>query len=370
MSKKNTEETQNSNTEESFDPTKPVRTGRKVFKDNPKPKKEGKKVEPEVEESIELEDTTPRPKKVRRAKWIWLGILIMIVIAALGAGTGYVYAMQVRIAEENNQKLTAATTQYVLAEKDQQNGNLDMARQRLEYILTVYPEYPGLTEKLKDVIVAISLNKEPVASDVTAEPVVTAVPTKDTTVVSELLVQAQNQLVASDWQGLLDTVKKMRNIDPTYEAVKVDSLYYFALRYNAINKINSGHLEVGLYYFSLAAAIAPLDAGTTSSIVAARDYQFAASYFGYNPQRAAEEFQRVASSMPNMIDTSGITAKQRYVSSLEGYGDYLMEIFDYCGAITQYETANNITSSETLIAKFDQAQQLCLNPAAATEAPQ
>jgi len=363
MSKKNTEEQQTNNSEESYDPTKPIRTGKKVYKDNPKPKKEVKEVEPQVEESIDIEDTAPLPKKVRRGKWIWLGILVMVVIAAIGAGVGYVYAMQVRIAEETDQKLTAATTQYVLAEKDEQNGNLDMARQRLEYILTIYPEYPGLTDKLKEIIVAISLKQaqanEPQA---TAEPVASVVPTKDTTELNVLLVQAQNQLVGNDWSGLLDTIKKMRNLDPTYEPIKVDSLYYFALRYNAINRIKAGHLEVGLYYFSMAEKIAPLDADTTKWILWAREYQYAASYFGYNPQRAAEEFQKVAADVPNMIDTSGYTAKQRYAKSLEGYGDYLTEIFDYCNALIEYDAANNVISTEALVAKITQTQGFCASP--------
>lgn len=361
MLKKNRENNQNQ--EDAYDPTKPLRTGRKVYRENNQGENTTPVVEPTVEESNVAEEPRTAPKKVRRAKWIWLGILIMLVITALGAGTGYVYAMQIRLTEENNQKLTAATTQFLLAEKDQQNGQLEMARQRLEYVLKVYPDYPGVTDKLKEVIVAISLNQAQVADpQETPATVITPVVTVDTGQVKVLLSQAQNQLSASDWRGLLDTVEKMRNIDPTYEAIKVDSLYYFALRYNAIDKIKTGHLEKGLYYFSMAEQIAPLDADTYSWINWARMYQFAGSYFGYNPARAVEEFQKVAKDIPNLIDTSGLTAKDRYIMSLEDYGDALMLIYDYCNAAIQYEASRSLLSSETINAKLNEAQAFCAAP--------
>jgi len=361
MLKKNRDNKQNQ--EDTYDPTKPLRTGRKVYRENKPGENTTPLVEPTADEPEAVEEPAPAPKKVRRAKWIWLGILIMVVIAALGAGTGYVYAMQVRLTEENNQKLTAATTQFLLAEKDQQNGQLEMARQRLEYVLKVYPDYPGVTDKLKEVIVAISLNQTQVSDpQETPAAVVVPVATVDTGQVKVLLSQAQNQLSASDWKGLLDTVEKMRYIDPTYEAIKVDSLYYFALRYNAIEKIKTGHLEKGLYYFSMAERIAPLDADTSSWILWARMYQFAGSYFGYNPARAAEEFQKVAQDIPNLIDTSGLTAKDRYIMSLEDYGDELMKLYDYCNAVIQYEASKNLLSSETIMAKLTEAQSFCSSP--------
>lgn len=388
MSKKTIEEP----VESVPDPTKPVRTGRKIFKDNPEPettqpvqieqvektipvKTRAKKAKPAEEpvsadevvaaETNDLPDSDGKPRKVRHAGWFWLGILAMLIITAIGAGFGYASAMKIRMAEETNQRLEIATTQYVMAEQDQQNGNLDMARQRLEYILTIYPEYPGLDTKLAEVMVAISLaNPQTTTPQTPAETAAAPVPTKDTGQVSVLFSQAQNQYAASDWTGLLDTVNKMRNIDPTYKPIEVDGFYYYALRYNGISKIQSGHLEVGLYYFAMAEQIAPLDGDVESWRIWARLYLDAASWFGVNWSKSAELFYSVAQDVPNLIDTSGYNARQRYGLSLAGVGDNYMLVLDYCNAANQYKSARDVYAEDDLAAKITQAEEYCANPPA------
>ena len=374
------------------DPTKPVRTGRKIFKDNPEPettkpvntagvektvpvKIKAKKAKPATESTSsedliisDAEDVSAeeaKPKKVRHWGWFWLGILAMLIVAAIGAGVGYASAMKIRMAEETNQRLEIATTQYVMAEQDQQNGNLDMARQRLEYILTIYPEYPGLDTKLAEVMVAISLaNPQTTTPQAPAETAAAPVPTKDTGQVSVLFNQAQNQYAASDWSGLLDTVNKMRDIDPTYKPIEVDGFYYYALRYNGISKIQSGHLEVGLYYFSMAEQIAPLDVDVESWRNFARMYLIAGSWFGADWAKSAELFYTVSQDVPNMIDSSGYNAKQRYGLSLAGIGDNYMLALDYCNAAIQYNSAKEVYAEEELAAKITQAEEYCANPPA------
>ena len=388
MSKKTIDETN----ESVPDPTKPVRTGRKIFKDNPEPettqpvstagvektipvKTRTKKVKPAeepvvsdeiiAEEDSDLSAAVGKPKKVRHWGWFWLGILAMLIIAAIGAGAGYLSAMKIRMAEETNQRLEIATTQYVMAEQDQQSGNLDMARQRLEYILTIYPEYPGLDTKLAEVMVAISLaNPQTTTPQTPAETAAAPVPTKDTGQVSVLFNQAQNQYAASDWTGLLNTVNQMRNIDPTYKPVEVDGFYYYALRYNGISKIQSGHLEVGLYYFAMAEQIAPLDVDVESWRNFARMYLIAGSWFGADWAKSAELFYSVSQNVPNMIDTSGYNAKQRYGLSLAGIGDNYMLALDYCNAANQYKSAKEVYAEEELEAKITQADEYCANPPA------
>lgn len=388
MSKKKPEENQNAENESLVGATKPVRATKRVFKD--KPISESERVvqadnevieetipvkktrstksaakEPVMVEGIEDVVEAIKPKKTRRGKWVWLGILMMLVITAIGSGVGYKLAMDVRNKEEISQRIELATTQYVMAEQDQKNGNLSMARQRLEYILTIYPDYPGLSDKLTEVMIAINLAQPPQpTSEATKEPVVTAVPTKDTQVVSELYTQARAQYAAKDWQGLLATIEQMRNIDPSYEPLAVDGMYYYALRNNGVIKIQQGHHEVGLYYLAMAEKIAPLDAEVENSRYWAQTYLIAGSWYGVNYTKAAELFYTLYQQMPNMLDINGFTAKQRYVGSLEGIGDTLMLTLDYCGAATQYASARDILSNEKLLVKIQQAQDFCANPPA------
>lgn len=399
MAKKNLVENTNENIESSPEVTKPVKTGRKVFKDNAAPvvnietesmdatvpvkvksktRKPAKIIQdPESgfeaaaneQQRPEVSYSTPvvenQPVKIHRAKWVWLGILIMLVLTSIGAGIGYSSALKVRMAAETNQRLELATTQYVKAERDIADGNLDMANQRLQYIMTIYPAYPGLEDKLKEVMVAMTLaNPNANITQPTPDAAFTPVATKDTTAVSVLFPQAQNQLNAKDWPGLLETVNKIRNIDPSYEALKVDGFYYYALINNGIAKINSGHLEVGLYYFALASKIAPLYDETLTYSQWASLYLQAGSYFGLDYQKSAELFANVAQQVPNMIDVSGFSAKQRYVNSIVGIGDELEKVYDFCNAAIQYTTAKDILSSDDLLAKLQQAQDFCANPPA------
>ncbi len=358
MAKKNSSHIENIDPSEEV--TVPVETVKKARKSAQKATTET------IESTTSQEEVTEQPEPARkkgRGKWIWLGILIMLVIAALGTGYGYLSAIKARTVAEENQKLEIATTQFVMAQQDQANGNLKMARQRLEYVLQVYPEYPGITDKLAEVMLALSLaNSNAAEPQPTLEVVATVVPTKDTSQVSVLFVQAQNQLAASDWPGLLETVNKMRDIDPSYEAIKVDGMYYYALRYNGIRKVNAGRFEPGMYYFAMAERIAPLDVEVESVKAWAQMYQIAASWYGVNWQKAADNFYTLYQQMPNMIDAEGVTAKQRYVNSMEGIGDNLMLIYDYCNAATQYSAAKDILVSDQLLAKIQQAQEYCANP--------
>lgn len=367
--KKPIEEPENIQIESETETTKPVATSRKakkadiVFESAPA-------AEPEDNSSVD-KSKTDKPKKVRHGKWVWLGILIMIVIAALGSGISYGLAMNARMDAEKNLRLEKAATQFVMAEQDQMNGDLEMAWKRLNYVLEVFPEYPGLDSKLSEVMLAMSLNNEeiPTIAATEAPVAVTAVPTKDTKVVSVLFTQAKSQMAASDWGGLLSTINQIRNIDPAYEPIQVDGMFYLALRNNGISTIKSGNLETGLYYFAQAEKIAPLDRDTLSWQNWSRMYLIASSWYGVNWQKAADNFYMVYVDVPALIDTSKVTAKQRYVNSLEGLGDtYMMTgttlSSDYCVAASQYRAASSILNSETLALKIQQADAYCANPPA------
>ena len=356
--------------------TQPVKKTRAIFKSdtetasaNTQPVSTQATNEPKIEPAIEVvENPAGKPKK-KYGAWVLIGILAMLVIAAIGSGIGYKMAVDLRNREELSQKLVLATTQFELALNDEKSGNMDLARQRLEYILKIYPTYPGLDEKLRDVMLAIALTKGPLSlttpvPNETASTPVKVVATVDTKNLNILLNQAQAQASAKDWTGLLATVLNMRNLDPFFQAVKVDGLYYLALRNNGITKITQGSLEVGLYYFALAEQFAPIDNDAASYRVWARLYDNAGSYWQVNMQEAATLFSELYAMVPNLTDASGITVRSRYAGALEGYGDYLQQTYAWCDAVPQYEAAMGIKSSDALNEKLSQAREFCANPPA------
>ncbi len=314
-------------------------------------------------------ETEPPSGKVRRGKWIWLGILGMLIVMLIGAGVGYASAIRARMIEQENQRLITATTQFELGLVDQREGRYETAKQRFEYVLSIYPEFPGITDKLVEVGLALA---ETQGGPVVAPPedagqpetVVTPVPTKDTTSVSILFNQAQNQLKAKDWEGLYTTLEKMRNIDPEYEPVKADGMLYLTLRNRGIAQIQAGHLEPGLYSFALASQIAPIDTDAEGYRTWASRYLKASSYGLVDEflDDAVAQFSELNSLVPNLRDASGITVSQRYAQSLVYLGDYYQRSSDYCGAVPFYQQAASIYALNTLAEKIPQAEEYCKNP--------
>ena len=370
MTKKKTEEKINK-VPDVLPETRPIKAAKPIFKSKPNETFETE-VTPVVVEPVIDDAPTEEPqpeKKKRRGLWVLIGIVGMLLIGAIGSGAGYLMAVELRKNAELNQRLTLSATQFELALNDEKNGNINAARQRLEYILQIYPEYPGLDEKLKDIMLAIALNQgdtqlsTPVPGQ-TLEPVSTPLPTTNSKNLSVLFNQAKAQLAASDWPGLLATVLSLRDIDPTYESVKVDGMYYYALRYNGISKIEQGSLEVGVYYFSLSEEMAPIDRDAESYRVWARMYNNAASNWNINMLAAATQFSDLFALVPNLIDASGITVRSRYAGALEGYGDFLQQTFAWCEAVVQYEASMGIVSTNRMSEKLTLARELCANPPA------
>lgn len=316
-----------------------------------------------------INEEEPPTKKVKRGKWIWLGILGMLILILAGAGVGYASAIRARVIEQNNQRLITATTQFELGLVDQREGRFETAKKRFEYVLSIYPEFPGVTDKLVEVGLAIAEAQGGMVVTTpdtggAPETIVTPVPTKDTTSVSILFNQAQNQLRAKDWEGLYTTLDKMRFIDPEYEPVKTDGMLYLTLRNRGISQIQAGHLEPGLYSFALASQIAPIDSDAEGYYTWASRYLKAASYGLVDEflDDAVAQFAELYSMVPNLRDASGMTVAQRYAQSLVYLGDYYQRNSDFCGAVPYYQQASGIYALVSLSEKISQAEENCKNP--------
>jgi hypothetical protein len=193
--------------------------------------------------------------KPKRAKWIWLGILLVLVGAGVGGWLGYNNAVAIRLKEQKNKIALVATDQFQRALSDQAEGRLEMARKRLEYIVQLNPEFPGVTQKLTEVMMAQAAVRTPTA----VVEVPTPVPTKDTRNSEELFTQARQQAANNEWNAALITLDTLRQSDKTYRTIQVDGLMYIALRNRGIARINNGMLEQGIYDITMSGQYGPLD---------------------------------------------------------------------------------------------------------------
>jgi hypothetical protein len=309
-------------------------------------------------------------QKPKRARWVLLGVLLILVGAGIGGWFGYNKAVEIRLVEQKSKIALVTTTQFQLAVMDQTEGRLDTARKRLEYIVQLNPDFPGVTQKLTEVMMAQAVISTPTAVAV-AEP--TPVPTKDTRNTEELFVQARQQAANNEWVATISTLDTLRQVDRSYRAIQVDGLYYIALRNRGINRINTGMLEQGIYDVTMASQFGPLDKDAASYRQTAGYFLSGVAAWAVDWPKVLEFLAQFYPTAPGLRDASGMTAAERYRSGSILYGDKLMADEDSCSAVQQYQNALAVSTDETTQAKLNDATGKCTPPtekAAPTDHPE
>jgi tetratricopeptide (TPR) repeat protein len=276
---------------------------------------------------------TPRGKR-RWILWAFIGVLLLAMIAGGSAFAGYNSAIDKRTQYQSTMVAGEASNQYVLAQQDIALGNYDRARQRLEYIIQIDPNYPSASEQLAFVLIQQRITASP-----TQAPTPTLTPTPDYRGRDDLFTQAQSLLVALDWTGTIDTLLLLRKNYPDYMPVKVDDMLFVALRNRGVDKIAQLHdLEGGNYDLTLAERFGPLDAEARNWRDWADLYIRGASFWDVDWAQAVYYFSQLADAAPNLSDSSGWTASNRYLDALLGYGDWFATQEQWCDAQQQYDT--------------------------------
>jgi tetratricopeptide (TPR) repeat protein len=300
-------------------------------------------------------------KFIRRFTWLHLGIIGLLVLLLAGTAAlaaGYWSGTQAKAGQKVMARAVEIQTQFQLGQTDFQAGNYDLARQRFEYVLAQEPDYPGAVDLLAQTL--IKMHESGATPSVIQVPTPTLSPTPDTRAIDELYAQAQAQLDAQDWTGLVQTVLSLRNIDPLYQVYEVDRMLYLALRFMGGQKIlELGDLEGGLYDLALSEAFAPLDKQSGIYRDWARLYQIGVSFWGVLPERSVGYFAQLAAAAPYLRDLSGIYAKDRYRLALIQYGDFLAQAGDWCLAYDQYQLAQSLADDAGLLPTLTFAEESC-----------
>lgn len=306
-------------------------------------------------------DPPTQPLKVgkpKRGKWVWLGILLVLIGIGVGGWLGYNNAVSIRVKEQSNKVALAATEQFQLALADQAAGRMEMARKRLEYIVQLNPNFPGVTQKLTEVMMAQAAVRTPTV--VAAVP--TPVATKDTRNSEELFTQARQQAANNEWNAALTTLDSLRQNDKTYRTIQVDGLMYIALRNRGIARINNGMLEQGIYDITMSGQFGPLDHDAISQRATAGYYLASVAAWAVDWPKVLENLTTLMASAPGIRDASGMSAAERYRKGSILYGDKLLADEKPCDAATQFQNALNLSVDETTQAKFKDATNKCTPP--------
>lgn len=319
-----------------------------------------------IQNSEGTQPSKPIQKSGRGRSFLFttLIVLALIVVTLLA---GYQSGISVRKQNESTVVTQQLTEQFQFVDEDIQSGRYEIAKQRLEFIISHDPSFPGVQEKLTEVLVKISLS----GNIQSPTPTPSLVPTPDFTGAEQAYAQAGQLIVAQDWPGTIRALDQMRKLDPNYQQSQVDGMYYFALRnygYDLI--IKQGNLEGGIYQLTLAERFGPLDRDTNGLREGARVYLIGASFWELDWVQALFYFEQ-ARNWGNLWDGT-MTATERYYVASMRYGDELYTQGKYCEegeALFYYNNAQTIGALDQLAQQnYNELMLICF-PATPTFDP-
>ena len=303
-----------------------------------------------MNENIETTESTQPNKPVAKSQRRWTFLFSALGLIAILAG--YSSGIGVRQKNESTVIMQQLGEQYQNALIDIQFARYEIARQRLEWIISHDPSFPGAQEELTKVLV---LSNQPTP---TLTPSLT--PTPDFTGAQDAFARAQQLVAAQDWPGAIAALDQMRKYDPNYNTSLVDGMYYFALRnygYDLITK--QGNLEGGIYQLTLAERFGPLDRDSNGLREGARYYLIGASFWELNWKEAVNYFDQVYRGWSGLWDGT-MTSSERFWTASMRYGDELFAQGQFCDALAQYENAKAIAELDQDAAKnYDDAYLGC-----------
>lgn len=320
-------------------------------------------------------DRMPGPEPARRAsggkrrsRWVLisvLGLLGLATIALLAALGGYFSGISMRENAAITQVAQAAKEQYELGVEDYVAGNYSRARQRFEYVIQIDPAYPGAVDMLANVLLELSTTATP-----TLLPTATIIPTADLRGVEELYNQGDQYLANGQWTEAVDAFLQLRKTNPEYRQVEIDGKLFLALRHRGRDKILlESDLEGGIYDLTLAQRFGIMDVEGQSLLNWSTFYLTGASFWEIDWGQAAYYFGQVAPHAPNLVDKSGITARERYREALIRYASQLINQKQFCTAQEQLAIALSILQDPEIQVAHDQAAQACSGVPAPSEEP-
>lgn len=301
--------------------------------------------------------------KTRLIWWLLAGYAIaaFILMGLLGTVGGVQAAQVERRSTKVAERVRSLTEQYALGVQELQSGDYELARQRFEYILAEDPGFPGASDKLAEVVRILSATATITPMQATSTPT----PTPDMRPVEELFANIRSLFISGDWNGTIEMILGLRQIDPMAHVTEVDGFLYRSLRNRGVLKITvERNLEGGIYDLSLAEQFAPLDAEAHNYRNLARYYMMGSSFWEVYPEQAVYYFGLVISALPSLRDGSGWTAAARYQAALVQWGDQLAKSGDWCSAQLKYELALSYGGDSSLRDIVEQAALNCSPPTA------
>ena len=295
----------------------------------------------------ETQPNLPQPGGKRNIPG-WLPLLIAVVLIAAGLLAGYTSGMGLRYSTGKTVLEGQLTDQFKLGQQAVEAGQYEVARQHFEFVLNKDSNYPGIKDAMADLLLRMQIT--PTA---TYNPAPSVSPTLDTRGAEEQFKTAQDLLKAAtpDWNAALAALDSLRKTSPEYLTAQVDGMYYTALYQRGYDEIrptdcHDTNLNAGINDFTQAEHFGPLDNNALALRIYSRLYIAGASFWDQDWKSAQDLFSQVMAALPTLMDSSCLTASERYRQASLQYAEDLDNAGDACGAAEQYDNAFSVGSPD------------------------
>ena len=306
------------------------------------------------------------PKVKKHAGWWISGAILFVFLAlALGVWLGYTRGVNRRLNAQKDNLLTVAAQQLTLAYDDLDKNQLDTAKQRIEYILKIYPDFPGAQEMLVNIQMKMGLPTQAPPTQI-LPPTETAIgptSTPDLRGADELFNTTKSLINQQNWAEALVNIMSLREKYYDYKTAAVDGYYYLSLRNDGLSKIYSGKLEQGIWELNEGAQIGALDNQAAGAITLANMYVTGASYWDNNWPEAIRIFDELRQTYPNLTDATGMSTTERYRIALYKQGALFAAQNDFCSALNYYQQSLAVAPDQQIAAQATIADAECNKPA-------
>jgi tetratricopeptide (TPR) repeat protein len=309
---------------------------------------------------------TGTTKEKKHVGWWVLGAVVFVVLAlVIGVWSGYTRGVNRRLNAQKDSLLTIAAQQLTLAYDDLDKNQLDTAKQRIEYILKIYPDFPGAQEMLVNIQIKMGLPTQAPAT-LALPPTETPVgptPTPDLRGAEDLFHTAKALVRDQKWADALVNITTLREKYYDYKTAEVDGFYYVSLRNDGLSKIYNGKLEQGIWELNEAAQLGALDNQAAGAITLANMYVTGASYWDNNWPEAIRIFDELRQTYPNQTDATGMSTTERYRVALYKQGALFAAQNDFCSALSYYQRSLEVAPDQQISAQATIADAECNKPA-------
>ncbi|MBN1263857.1 MAG: hypothetical protein JXA25_00080 [Anaerolineales bacterium] len=295
-------------------------------------------------------DSTEEPSSPslwKTVRWFILGLVVIVLVAA---GIGYTAGLTKKETTRSDAIEQVSHEQFALALEDLNEGRYALAKQRLEYIISLNPMYPNIAETLAQALVQLN------GPTATPMSMVNATATPNLAPIEDLLTQIQEAYRAKNWDQVIDTILVLRAKDPGYEAITIDGYLFDALRNRGLNRISKeGLLEEGIYDLSLAEQFGPLDSEAQNWRDWAELYILANSFYGVDWGNSAYYFSQLFTIAPYLKNDTYL----KYAVAAAEYGIELYAAHDPCAAVDYFDQSLTAYDDQELYPTATKARVAC-----------